>query len=156
MVVDKTELKKLIDNADTYLEEDYLPAGWPEFQEALKEAKAVYDNDKATNKEVKNAIDTLLGAMVKLQYRQDKTQLNKVIEYASSLVLSNYTESSASAVDAALQNAIKVQQDNAAMQPAIRTATGELLDALLNLRLKADKTLLQSVLAQTEIGRAHV
>ena len=36
------------------------------------------------------------------------------------------------------------------MQPAIRTATGELLDALLNLRLKADKTLLQSVLAQTD------
>ena len=149
-VVDKTELKKLIDYADTYLEEDYLPAGWPEFQEALKEAKAVYNDDKATNKDVKNAVDTLLGAMVKLQYRQDKTELNKVIEYASSLNLDNYTESSASAVSTALENAVKVQQDNTAMQPVIRTATEELLDALLNLRLKADKTLLQSVLAQTD------
>lgn len=147
-VVDKSQLKTAIDVADSYLEEDFQPEGWPEFQAALQGAKEVYADDAATNKQVKNAIDELLGTMFKLVYRQDKTQLNTVIEYANSRDLSLYTEASTADVTDALNKALEVQGDKAAIQPEIRTATNDLVDALLNLRLKADKSILTNLLAQ--------
>lgn len=146
--VDKTQLKKVIDLADTYLEEDFLPQGWPEFEAALKAAKETYENEKATKKEVEQAANDLLGAMFNLQYRQDKTELNKVIEYAQALDLNQYTESSAAGLAGALDKALEVQADKAAYQPQIREATEVLLDALLNLRYKADKSLLEKTVAE--------
>ena len=148
--VDKTQLKKVIDQADTYLEEDFQPEGWPEFEAALKAAKETYDNEKATKKEVEQATNDLLGAMFKLQYRQDKTELNKVIEYAQGLDLNEYTESSAAGLSEALNKALEVQADKGVYQPQIREATAELVEALLNLRYKADKSLLEKAVAEAE------
>ena len=81
-------------------------------------------------------------------YRQDKTELNKVIEYAQALDLNQYTESSAAGLAGALDKALEVQADKAAYQPQIREATEVLLDALLNLRYKADKSLLEKAVAE--------
>lgn len=148
-VVDKSELKKLIDTADTYVEVDYLPDTWAPFAEALKEAKDVYQDDSASMSQVREATNSLLNAMGQLRYTGDKSQLNIVIEYALTLDLSQYTESSAAGFTEVLSKAQDIQADTAAAQPDVRMVTAELVDALLNLRYKADKSLLEAAVSET-------
>ena len=122
-VVDKSELKKLIDTADTYVEVDYLPDTWAPFAEALKEAKDVYQDDSASMSQVREATNSLLNAMGQLRYTGDKSQLNIVIEYALTLDLSQYTESSAAGFTEVLSKAQDIQADTAAAQPDVRMVT---------------------------------
>ena len=79
-----------------------------------------------------------------------RDRLNKVIEYAQGLDLNEYTESSAAGLSEALNKALEVQADKGVYQPQIREATAELVEALLNLRYKADKSLLEKAVAEAE------
>ena len=64
--VDKTELTKLYDANKDKTNENYTDESWNAFQEALKAAKAVLDNENATQKQVdaaKAALETAVAGL---------------------------------------------------------------------------------------------
>lgn len=104
---DKTELKKVIDLADSYDLNQYVQdeAAISGFKSALAAAHAVYDKEGAAQGEIDAAKITLINAMDKLQLRADKTNLNEWLEKLESIDLSQYTTESANAVREAIASA---------------------------------------------------
>ena len=79
----------------------------------------------------------------------DKTSLNALIGYADSLQMDLYVDGSAKdAFGAALAAAKETAADGDALAGDIEQAQQDLIDALLALRYKADKSVLEQVLAQ--------
>lgn len=145
--------KNQLDTAITYAEslnlDDYQEQGQAEFLVALAAAKNVQADENALQYEVDEARDNLIEATLYLLLKAgDKAQLNLVIRYAQQLELENYLDAGKQAFAEALEKAITVQGDKTAVQSAIDAAALELTDALLELRLKPDKTLLANLLQE--------
>ena len=121
------------------------------FDEALANAKAVAENNSATQEEVDAAWQTLLNEIHKLGFiAGDKTTLASLIEAANKInaELDRYVETGKSEFIAALEAAQGVYQDGDAMQVEINEVADNLLNAMLNLRYKADKSILKEVVAE--------
>ena len=80
----------------------------------------------------------------------DKTQLSLLLAQAESISsrLDSYVEVGKQEFSAAQQAAVEVNSDPDAMASHIQPAADRLLDAMLSLRLKADKTLLASAVSE--------
>ena len=66
--VDKSALEKYYNEClEYYKEADYTKDSWKEYQKAMDQAKAVLDNEDATEQNVKDAIATLKGATEQLK-----------------------------------------------------------------------------------------
>ena len=63
IVVDKTELKAVIDDVANLNENDYTKESWNVMQEVLVVAKTVFETEKVTNSQVENAKNNLLKAI---------------------------------------------------------------------------------------------
>ena len=151
--------KNQLDTAIAYAESlnlnDYQEQGQAEFLAALADAKKVQADENALQYEVDEARDNLTEATLHLLLKTgDKAQLNLVIRYAQQLELENYLDNGKQAFIEALEKAVAVQDDKTAVQSAIDAAVQELTDALLELRLKPDKTLLANLLQ--EAGRLEL
>ncbi|MBC5788144.1 family 78 glycoside hydrolase catalytic domain [Clostridium facile] len=119
------------------------------FDEALTNAKAVTENDAATQEEVDAAWKTLLNEIHKLGFvAGDKTELASLIAAAEGIDLSKYVEAGQAEFTAALEAAQSVYKDGDAMQAEINEVADNLLNAMLNLRYKADKSILEEVVAK--------
>ena len=106
---DKTELKKVIDEADVKNSEldryvDDAEAK-QKFADALAAAKEVYEKDGATQDEIDQAKNDLLDAMTGLRLRADKSNLEQWLEDLKAIDLSQYTEESAQVVRAVIAKA---------------------------------------------------
>ena len=146
---DKTALGIAIDLASQANLDNVIPAVVEEFNAALQQAKDVYNNASATQKEVNNAFDRLASAMHMLDFKQgDKTALKAFIDKVTGLDSSKYTESTWTAFDKELTEANAVYNDKNAMQEEVNTAYSELVTAFLNLRLIPDKSLLEELINQ--------
>ena len=106
---DKTELKKVIDEAevknselDRYVDDAEAKQ---KFAEALAAAKEVYGKDGATQDEIDQAKNDLLDAMTGLRLRADKSNLEQWLEDLKAIDLSQYTEESAQVVRAVIAKA---------------------------------------------------
>ena len=111
------------------------------FDEALTNAKAVAENDAATQEEVDAAWKTLLNEIHKLGFvAGDKTELASLIAAAEEIDLSKYVEAGQAEFTTALEAAQSVYKDGDAMQAEINEVADKLLNAMLNLRYKADKS----------------
>lgn len=90
--VDKTELKGRIDYAETFDSDEIKPESWHDLQNAISEAKTVFEDKNAKQIDVAFAIGKIDGAIDTLEYNPaDKDKLNKTIEKASSLKKEDYT-----------------------------------------------------------------
>lgn len=69
--VDKTALNKAITEAETKQKSDYTEESWTPFAKALEEAKAVYENPKATQTMVDEATTDLLEKMDGLEVAEN-------------------------------------------------------------------------------------
>ena len=121
------------------------------FDAALENAKTVANNAGATQEEVDAAWKTLLNEIHKLGFvAGDKTELASLIEAANEInaELDRYVEAGKAEFTAALEAAVAVYEDGDAMQAEINEAADDLLNAMLNLRYKADKSILEDVLAE--------
>ena len=78
----------------------------------------------------------------------DKDSLASLIKAAEEIDLSKYVEAGQAEFTAALEAAQKVYQDGDAMQAEINEVADNLLNAMLNLRYKADKSILEEALAE--------
>ena len=119
------------------------------FDEALTNAKAVAENGTATQEEVDVAWKTLLNEIHKLGFvAGDKTELASLIVAAEGIDLSKYVEAGQAEFTAALETAQTVFDNGDAMQAEINEVADKLLNAMLNLRYKADKSILEEVVAK--------
>ena len=148
---DKTALCIAIDLASQANLDNVIPAVVEEFNAALQQAKDVYNNASATQKEVNNAFDRLASAMHMLDFKQgDTTALKAFIDKVTGLDSSKYTQTTWLAFNKELDEANAVYNDKNAMQEEVNTAYSELVTAFLNLRLIPDKSLLEDLINQAE------
>lgn len=117
-LADTSRLEYAIDKASNYHLENYIPANQELFTAALNKAEAVLVDKTATQAQVDEAKNALFAAMTKLRLAANKANLNAVIDQASAIDLSGYTEESAQAVRTALAAAQAVSAD-------LNVATGD-------------------------------
>ena len=61
--VNKDALQEAYDNNKDKTSETYTPASWQVFNDAMQHAKAILDNENASQKEVDQALTTLITAV---------------------------------------------------------------------------------------------
>lgn len=152
--VDKSILRTVL----AYAENQYADPAFEQvitdvqatFTAALQSARTVEADLKAEQEAVDAAWKALMKEIHKLGFVQgNKTSLRQLVEVAQAdqEQIQNYTPATAEPFTAALTKANAVLADGNAMQDEVEQAENSLLEAMLNLRLKADKSLLKSVLA---------
>ena len=121
------------------------------FTAALENARTVNADSKASQEAVDSAWQTLMTEIHKLGFvRGDKSTLTQLVEISNSYYnnIDRYTPATAEPFVAALTAAQAVLDDGDAMQGDVAPVESALLDAMMNLRFKADKSVLEAVLAQ--------
>lgn len=129
---DKASLGSLISAAgsiETNLDR-YVEAGKQEFVDALKAARAVYEDDNAMQAEIDTVSSALLDAMMELRFKADKSVLEDVLAEASKLDTSTYTAESYSVLEAAVNNANAVLADENATQDDVDLAVNAVRTAI--------------------------
>ena len=122
---DKASLGSLIFRSRQHrnkTQDRYVEAGKQEFVDALKAARAVYEDDNAMQAEIDTVSDALLDAMMELRFKADKSVLEDVLAEASKLDASAYTAESYSVLEAAVNNANAVLADENATQDDVDLA----------------------------------
>ena len=152
--VSKTILELYLNEAKA-LVEDGTVSGLVEsvqklFDEAIAEGEAVMAKEYATRDEVLQAAAKLMYAVqAQGMLAGDKTDLEMAIELAGMIDLTQYVEAGQAEFTAALAKANEVMEDGDAFQEDVDTAWNALTEAILNLRLKADKSVLEDLISQT-------
>lgn len=115
------------------------------FNEALKEAKAVYNDVNATNDEVTDSFLKLVDSIGYFAARPaNMDKLSLLVDLARGLNLDKY-DVGVAAFQAALANAEVVLADPIAFQDEADTAYNTLLKAITAMRYKVNKTMLQAL-----------
>ena len=129
---DKTILEVAVDVALSINEnlDQYVEEGKQEFIDALANAQALLESGNAWQDDIDAATDALIEAMSNLRMKPNKDILNDMINQASGLDLSVYTEDSAAALNAALADAQTVAANENATQAEIDVAANTLQAAL--------------------------
>ncbi|OUN91309.1 hypothetical protein B5F98_12160, partial [Pseudoflavonifractor sp. An44] len=151
--VNKTLLEKTVKYADTLSTEGVTDTAKKAFEDALANAKTVLADADATQDEVNAAWNQLLEGIWGLGLTQgDKELLNLTIERAEDMMANadKYMPDHWQDLVDALDAAKKVAEDGDAMQEDVDKAAGDLLNAILAQRYKADKSILEGLLAEAE------
>ena len=129
--------------AKTYNEKDYTSNSYKEYLLALNRAKEVLNTDDSSQKEIDTAYSNLQLAIEKLiLIKVDKTALKALIDKASGLEATKYTEATWTLFNDALKAATDVYNDENATQIEVDNAKAELEKAMANLKTvnNGDKT----------------
>ena len=128
--VDKTALKKIVDEVNDLSKDNYTNESWSKVEVALLQANRVLEDKNATQEEVNSAVDKLSIAVEGLEEIKnvDKSPLQELIEEVKGLDLSKYTDDSVSNLEEVLAEAEKVMENDDASENEINDA----LDALRN------------------------
>ncbi len=126
------------------------------FDAALANAKDLLGKVSAGDETVTQSMidkswQDLITVMQYLNFKQgDKTDLQKVVEMARSIELNKYYEEGHDAFNTALASAINTLADGDAMQDEVDASWKALLKAMSELRLKPDKSALETLIAKAE------
>ena len=153
--VDKTLLGIFIDYAEDKKTEGALenvvPAVVKEFEDALKEAKEVFADKKATEVQVELASKRLVNAIHMLDFKKgDKAELSKLIEIVNALDENKYTTSTWDKLQGELGKANEVIADENAMEEEIVKVYESLSNAFASLELLSDKSKLEKLVTELE------
>lgn len=119
--------------------------------EAIALGEEVMADKNATKDEVTNASMMIVKAIHALDMKAaDKTDLEMALELAGMIDLADYTEAGRAEFQAAKSQAETVMADGDAMQAEADSAWSALVEAMEALRLKADKSVLEALLADLE------
>lgn len=154
--------KQILQKVLSYAEEQYAADEFAEvielvqasFTAALENARSVNTDFDATQQEVDGAWQTLMTEIHKLGFvRGDKTSLGKLIETADEFLanIDRYTPATSEPFVEVLSAAKEIYNDGNAMQDDVSKAEDNLLQAMLVLRFKADKSVLESVLKEADL-----
>ena len=121
------------------------------FEEAVAEGEAVMENENASYDEILNATVKLMQAIKSLDMKAaDETDLEKTVELADSIDLTDYVKAGQNEFQQALTDAKTLLAEDNITQPEADAAWNALVDAISNLRLKADKSMLEELLKSVE------
>ncbi len=165
---DKTELKKAIEVADTYLKADditYDPTTLSVLQEARDKAQLIYDDEEATQTQVNlcvTAIDNAIQGLVVVG--GDRRELKKVMATAAEMLEDedSYSVSTYNRLQSAYNDAKTVMGKEDAEQTEIDNCVKVLNTAIKNMKkvaeVKVDKISLYEMLktAQNMSGRETI
>ena len=149
-------LKALLADAKEYVEngdvDQCIEAVQKLFDKAIAEAEAVIaKGDAATAEEVDNAEDPVSLAIHSLSFTApDKAALKEAIDLGGRYDLDKYVEGGKAEFTEALEKAKEVYENGNALQEEVTSAWQDLVDAISELRLKADKTNLEELLKAVE------
>ena len=151
--VSKTTLEYFLNSAKEHLAngdaDDAVESVRKLLEEAIAEGESVMAKEDATKEEVMNATVKLMKAIQALDMKAgDKTDLEMAVELGDMIDLSKYVEAGQKEFTDALSAAKDVLADGDAMQEDIDSAWSALVDALDNLRLKANKDALEDLLGE--------
>lgn len=119
------------------------------FNASLESAKALLENPKATQPELNAAATDLLGWVAKVDWKQgDKTALQVAVDVATTINENIDLYLDTEAFTAAFENAKAVLASGNSMQDDVDAAYNALMDAMLNLRMEANKDALNDLIAQ--------
>lgn len=122
------------------------------FHRALGNAVSADEDSNATQDKVDAAWIRLMNAIHQLGFKRgDTAQLSFLIEQAQALDLGNYVAAGQEEFTGALTAAREMLTNEDAMQQDVDEAVSRLLDAMLALRYKADKSLLFSALSRAAL-----
>ena len=133
---DKKELQKLLEQAKTYVKEDYTKDSWKTFEAAWYRAAAVFADETAAQMDVNSSAAALEKAMQGLEkavITADKRELKELLASAKKIKAEGYTASSYAALKKAIAAAEKVLADESALQSEVDTAQNNLRQAVLAL-----------------------
>ena len=136
---DKTELQALYNANKDKPNDNYTEESWAVFQKALDEAKAVLDDETATQTQVDAAENALKKAVEELTEQTeavDKTALQALYDANKNRPNRNYTEESWTAFQKALAKAKVVLDDENATQTQVDAAEQALSKAIDKLEKK--------------------
>lgn len=152
---DKTILRKVLLYAENqFLSDEFanvIEDVQTSFTAALKHARVVSTDAAASQEEVDSAWKTLLTEIHKLGFvRGDTASLDLLIKAAEefNVNISRYTPATVEPFATAFAAAKETCGDGNAMQEEVTAAENALLDAMVNLRFRADKRVLEEVLAR--------
>ena len=134
---DKTALKAFIDKVSGLEAAKYTEATWTPFNDALKAATDVYNDENAMQEAVNEAYTNLVTAFLNLRLIPDKSLLEDLINQAEGLNLASYTKATVKAVNDALVNAKNVLADENATQKEVDNAKATLEKAISSLETSA-------------------
>ena len=119
------------------------------FDAAYAQAENIYQDGTATQEQINRAWMILMKEIHKLGFQAgDKAQLKLLISEAGALDLSLYVPAGQAEFSNAVANAKDCYYDGDALEGDVEQAVDALLEAMLNLRYKADKGVLESALAK--------
>lgn len=153
--VDKTYLHDLIVTADEKVADGSVDALIDSVKQAylaaLADAKEVYENKAASIQDTVLAYDELLDQLHNLDFvAGDKTELGAMIRMAEAANLDGYLSDGKQAFIDALADAKEVYEDGDALQADIDKAYQTLFDTFMALVPKADKAMLDALIAKAE------
>lgn len=153
--VDKQILRTVIAVAEGLADGDEYHAAIPTvqkvFDRALQAAKDAEGNPKASQEDINNAWSGLLDAIHLLGFAEgDTTELEELLGIAGLLGEEDYTSSSWSALQVAMEQAQALLQDDEPLQADVEKAYDVLYEALTGLQAVADTTHLQAVVHAAE------
>ncbi|WP_069987409.1 glycosyl hydrolase [Massilioclostridium coli] len=119
---DKTALASLIAAAEGIDLSKYVEAGQAEFTAALEAAQNTYNNGDAMQAEINEVADNLLNAMLNLRYKADKSILEEVVAEAEKVDANAYTAESYAVLEAAVNEAKAVLENENATQKEVDAA----------------------------------
>ena len=145
---DKAELQDLVDSTADLVEGNYTEESWSALQEALTNANTVLNNENAMQEEVDEAYDNLQAAINGLEEAEvvDKSLLEAMVNKVLGLEEDKYIPSTWQAMLPELEAAQEVLGNEKATQAEVDEACDALTRGYLNLRLKPNKDLLQSLI----------
>lgn len=151
----KTILQAVLAYAETaYASDEFnsvIASVQASFTAALENARAVKEDLKADQTSVDAAWQALMTEIHKLGFiRGDKTSLGELIDLAETFnaEIDSYTPVTAVPFTTTLIQAKAVYEDGDAMQGDVAETESKLLDAMMNLRYRADKSVLESILSK--------
>ena len=146
-------LKALVDVAAGMNPDLYTEATWAAVEEALEQAEAVLANENALQKEIDAARDALQAAIDALEkIPVDKSKLQQLVEKAKEYedAIDKYTPSTGELFTAVLADARDVLADEDVLQQEVDAAYSALQNAIWNLRLIPDKSVLEELIKEAE------
>lgn len=153
--VDKTYLHDLIATADEKVADgsvdELIGSHKEDYLAALADAKTVYGDKDASIQDTVLAYDALLDQLHNLDFvAGDKTELGAMIRMAEAANLDTYLSDGKQAFMDALEAARGVYEDGDALQADIDNAYQTLFDTFMALVPKADKAILDALIAKAE------
>ncbi|WP_195986127.1 FIVAR domain-containing protein [Clostridium sp. D33t1_170424_F3] len=143
---DKTKLQLLLKTFEGLNAEDFTEASWEDYAVALSAAHKVYGDENALVKDVDDAAKALTDAFEALVRIADSSRLAELVTEAESYDLNDYTPDSQIGLEDLIKEAKALLAKEDATQEELDGMMSRLTIAIVNLRLKPDKSYLQELI----------